>query len=53
MTTPVQIDEIVPGTKRAQTVDHNGEASEWIPWSFAFRAPSEHTFEGRQMDMEL
>ena len=50
---PVNLDETVPGTKRAQTVQTNGEVNEWVPARMLFRAPSEHTFEGRHMDLEL
>ena len=50
---PVNGDEIVPGTKRATTVQPNGETNEWIPYFMVFKAPSEHTFDGRQTDLEL
>ena len=46
-------EEIVPGTKRATTVQPDGETHEWIPWFTVFKAPSEHTFEGRHTDLEM
>lgn len=50
---PVNGDEIVPGTKKASTVQPDGELHEWVPYEMYFRAPSEHTFEGRHTDLEL
>ena len=50
---PVKGDEIVPGTKKASTVGPSGETHEWVPYFMVFKAPSEHTFEGRQTDLEL
>ena len=51
----VQVDgaEAVPGTKRATTVQPDGETHEWIPYFTVFKAPSEHTFEGRHTDLEM
>ena len=51
--TQVDIEDTVPGTKRVQTNQINGDSTEWVPYLMVFRAPSEHTFEGRHMDLEL
>ena len=49
----VDVTDTVPGTKKVQTYQANGESTEWVPYMMLFRAPSEHTFEGRHMDIEL
>ena len=36
-----------------RTTDHEGISNRWVPTYFTFRAPSEHTFAGKHMDLEL
>ena len=36
-----------------KTTDRDGRLSEWVPWVIQFKAPSEHTIAGKQMDVEL
>ena len=36
-----------------KTTDRDGRLSEWVPWQMQFKAPSEHTVVGKQMDVEL
>lgn len=50
---PVNGTEIVPGTKKATTVRPGDDTREWVPYFMLFKAPSEHTFEGRHTDLEL
>ena len=43
----------IENPKKMRTVDHEGIDHEWVPVYFTFRAPSEHTFDGKHMDLEL
>ena len=40
-------------TETVKTRSSKGEISEWNPWLIYFAGPSEHTFEGRHMDLEM
>lgn len=41
------------GLKYMSTTDHEGYSKQWVPTYFTFRAPSEHTFATKHMDLEL
>ena len=41
------------GNATVKTTDRDGRLSEWVPWVYQFKVPSEHTIAGKQMDVEM
>ena len=41
------------GNDSVKTYDETGRESKWVPWWSDFKVPSDHTVNGKQMDLEF